>query len=78
MSTQNATGKSVALRGALYAALAVLSPVAVVYADAAKTWEWPALPVVVSAVLSGMVSALVAVRAFLDGSNERYEQGAGK
>jgi len=64
----------VLLRGALYVGIAVLTPMAGVYAECAQYHYWPDAPSVMAALLAGFLAGLVALRAYLDGSNERYEQ----
>lgn len=66
-------GWMTAIRCALYFGIALLTPIAAAIGETAMYGYWPSSPVVASAALSGMVAGLVAVRAFLDGSNERYE-----
>ena len=72
------TLRMVLLRGALYVAIAVLTPVAAVYGEAAQYQYWPDTSSVVSGALTGLLSGLVALRAFLDGSAERLANGGGK
>ncbi len=69
------TGRGVILRAALYVLIALLTPVAGVMSEAALGGNWPSVQALVSAALSGAVAGLVALRAYLDGSNERFEAG---
>ncbi len=64
----------VAINCALYVGIAVLTPIAAVYCECAQYHYWPDLPSVMAALFTGLVAGLVAVRAFLDGSNERLKQ----
>jgi hypothetical protein len=69
------TGNGVIVRAALYFLIALLTPVASVMSEAAVGGSWPSLSALASAALTGTVAGLVALRAYLDGSNERFEAG---
>jgi len=71
------SGREVIFRAALYVAIAILTPIAALYVEGAAAGVWPATLAVVAALLSGAVQALVALRAFFDGSNERYKSERG-
>jgi hypothetical protein len=58
---------------ALYFGIALLTPIAATFAEGAKAGTWPALVVLVSATLTGLVQGLIALRAYYDGSNERFK-----
>ena len=72
------TLRMVLLRGGLYVAIAILTPVAAVFGEAAQYHYWPDAASLSYALLTGLLSGLVAVRAFLDGSAERLSNGGGK
>jgi hypothetical protein len=67
-------GRLNAIRCALYFAVSFIAPISSVFDTRATASEWPSLISVVSAAMGGLVAGLVAVRAYLDGSNERYQQ----
>jgi hypothetical protein len=67
-------GQLNAIRCSLYFAVALLTPLAPVFDNYGVNGEWPPLPEVASKLLGGIIAALIAVRAYLDGSNERYQQ----
>ena len=71
------TGRAIIVRGALYFGVAFLTPISGAVAETAMYGYWPPLVSVASAALAGAVAGMVAVRAYLDGSNERWEQGRG-
>jgi hypothetical protein len=71
------TGYGLVFRGALYFAIAVLTPIAGVVAECATYGYWPSRVSVASATLSGIVAGLVAVRAFIDGSMGLYDKANG-
>ena len=68
-------GGIVAVRGTLYFLIAVLTPLAAVYGECAQYHYWPDAPSIMYALLSGLLAGLVAVRAYLDGSAERWRTG---
>lgn len=67
-------------RCSLYFFVALLTPVSAVISDAATQGAWPLASQIVAAFLAGTVAGLVAIRAYLDGSNERWiqERNGGK
>jgi hypothetical protein len=69
-------GQGVIVRASLYFAVASLTPIAGVLGESAT--DWPCGVRLAAAALSGLVAGLVAVRAYLDGSNTRYEARRGK
>ena len=71
--SQPGTIGGVALRGSLYVAIAVLTPLAACVGETALYGYWPPVVALASAALTGLVSGLVALRAFLDGSVERLK-----
>lgn len=62
------------LRASLYVIPVALSPVAMVVAECAKFDYAPTKIAVASALLGGIVQGAISLRAYLDGSNERYRQ----
>ena len=70
-------GRGIILRAGLYFSIAFLTPVAAALGETALYGYWPSRVAVASAALSGTLAGLVALRAYLDGSNERYEAGRG-
>lgn len=66
------------IRCGLYFAVSFLAPIASVFDTRATADAWPSAIAVVSAAFGGLVAGIVAVRAYLDGSNERWMQGGGK
>ena len=71
---QISEGWMLAIRCGLYFGIAFLTPIAAVLGETAMYGYWPSGVVVTGAALSGTVAGLVAIRAFLDGGMERYEQ----
>jgi hypothetical protein len=67
------TGYGVIIRGSLYFLIALLTPLASAVADGAQNGQWPTGQTLVAATLGGLVAGLVSLRAYLDGSNERFE-----
>ena len=63
--------KTVAMKAGLYAGIALLTPLAAIMSEFAQRDAWPSLIIVAAALLTGLVQALIAVRAFFDGSAER-------
>jgi hypothetical protein len=70
----NKEGMGVHGKAALYFSIALLSPVAAMLGEAAKVGQWPSILTLTACVVGGIVAGLVAVRAFYDGSAERYKQ----
>ncbi len=62
---------SVMLKAGLYAGIALLTPLAAVMSEFAQRDAWPSLIIITAALLTGLVQALIAVRAYFDGSAER-------
>ena len=58
-------------RAALYCVIAFLTPVAGVITEATKGGEYPPAVSLLGAATTGLMAALVAYRAFIDGSAER-------
>ena len=69
-------GKMVIVKAGLYFVVALLTPLAGLLATAAdaNTNAWPMPVQTVSALMTGLVTACVALRAYLDGSNERWKE----
>jgi hypothetical protein len=67
-------GRRIALLCCLYVGVAALSPVAAAVAECAVYDYWPSIVRVVAAALTGIVAGMVALRAYLDGSYERFRQ----
>lgn len=63
-------------RASLYFAIAFLAPFSDKVLATLYTNQWPTMPIVVASCLSGMISGLVALRAYYDGSALRNEQAA--
>ena len=58
---------------ALYFGVALLTPISAIFIEGAKTDTWPTRVALVSAALSGLVQGLISLRAYYDGSNERFK-----
>ena len=69
------TGSGVIIRAALYFAIALLTPISAEIAECATYGYWPPAVKIISAGLGGIVAGLVALRAYIDGSAERYSNG---
>ncbi len=65
-----------ATRGWLYFGIAVLTAVCAKIVDVLIGGQWPPLTMIVGVALSGTLQGLIAVRAYIDGSAERYKQEA--
>lgn len=65
----------VCLKASVYALVALLSPLTslLVTAADANTQTWPNSLQLVASTMTGVIAALVAVRAFFDGSSNRWE-----
>jgi hypothetical protein len=61
----------VLVKAGLYAAVALLTPVAAIMSEFAQRDQWPSGVILTAALLTGLVQALIAVRAYFDGSAER-------
>jgi hypothetical protein len=61
----------VLVKAGLYAAVALLTPVAAIMSEFAQRDQWPSSVILTAALLTGLVQALIAVRAYFDGSAER-------
>ena len=70
--------RMVAFKCTLYAGVALLTPLSGIMAEFAQRNEWPSLVIVAAALLTGLVQALIAVRAYFDGSAERASNGGGQ
>lgn len=68
-------GTMVIVKACLYAVIAFLTPLSGLMATAAdaNTQTWPTWLQLTSAVLTGIIAACIAVRAYFDGSNSRWE-----
>ena len=62
------------VKGGLYALAALLTPLNSIMSEFAQLDKWPSLVIVTSALLTGMVQAIIAVRAYVDGSWERAKK----
>lgn len=71
-------GMGVHGKAGLYFAIALLSPVATMLGEAAKVGQWPSLLTTTACLVGGLLAGLVAVRAFYDGSAERYKTAKSK
>ena len=69
-------GHMVIFKAALYALVALLSPLVslLVTAADANTSDWPSRLKFTAALGTGIIAALVALRAYFDGSQTRWEQ----
>jgi hypothetical protein len=67
-------GRLNAIRCAAYMTIAALTPLAALVEGTSKQSYWPSAPAVCASLLSGAIAAAVALRAYLDGSNERWQQ----
>lgn len=67
-------GRRVILIAGLYFGVAFLTPVSEMLAACAAAGAWPPAINVVAAVVGGLVAGGLALRAYLDGSHERYKQ----
>ena len=63
---------AIVVRASLYFLISVLTPISAAFGEAAMYGYWPAMVTIVAAALAGLVGGLVAVRAYLDGSAERF------
>ena len=61
----------VIVKAGLYAAVALLTPVAAIMSEFAQRDQWPSGVILTASLLTGLVQALIAVRAYFDGSAER-------
>ncbi len=59
------------VKGGSYTLAALLTPLAAIMAEFAQRDQWPSAIIVTSALLTGLVQAIIATRAYLDGSAER-------
>jgi hypothetical protein len=59
------------VKGGSYTLAALLTPLAAIMAEFAQRDQWPSAIIVTSAALTGLVQAIIATRAYLDGSAER-------
>ncbi len=68
-------GKMVIFKAALYFVAVLLTPFAGLLNTAAdaNTNAWPTSLQIASAMITGLVSSCIALRAYFDGSNARYE-----
>ena len=62
------------LRCSLYFWTSVLTPVGVVIHSYAVNQSWPDNVEILDAGVTGLIAGLIAVRAYVDGSNERWRQ----
>jgi len=62
------------IRCGCYVLASWLTPLAALLAGTAETDTWPSVVRIAAALLTGLVAATFALRAYLDGSNERYQQ----
>jgi len=62
---------NVIFRGVLYFFIAFMSPLAALFAQAAHEGKWPAELSLIAVSIGGLVSALTALRSYIDGTNER-------
>ena len=70
--------RMVSFKCALYACAALLTPLSNIMSEFSQRDEWPSLVIVAAALLTGLVQALIAVRAYFDGSAERAAAGGGQ
>ena len=63
----------VMFKAGLYAGIALLTPLAAIMSEFAQLNAWPSPIIVTAALLTGLVQALIAVRAYFDGSAERAQ-----
>ncbi len=64
-------------RALLYFGIAFLAPFSDKVLAALYESKWPTMQIVVASCLSGVISGLVALRAYYDGSSLRFAQEAG-
>jgi len=62
---------NVIFRGVLYFLIAFLGPVSALLLQAAHEGVWPSSLSLLAVSLGGLVSALTALRSYVDGTNER-------
>jgi len=67
----------ITLRALLYVGIAMFTPLAALYVEAAASGCWPTLLELVAVGLTGIVNSLLALRAYFDGSAERSRNGGG-
>lgn len=68
-------GKMVVLKAVLYFCVAFLTPLSMLMQSFAdyEPPVYPPLPKIVACILAGTLAGLVALRAYFDGSNARWE-----
>jgi len=68
----NTTYRSVIGRAVLYFGIALLTPLSALFIQADKLQIWPSWLSVFSIILVGTVQGLIAIRAYFDGSAQRW------
>lgn len=68
-------GTMVIVKATLYAVIAFLTPISGLLTTSAdaNTQNWPTTLQLTAVALTGIIAACVAVRAYFDGSNSRWE-----
>ncbi len=67
---------STARRGWLYFSISLLGAYCAKVAEVLIGGAWPTTPMIVGTAILGATQGLIAVRAYIDGSAERYKQDA--
>lgn len=61
-------------RGSLYAGIAFLTPFVPLFKESSDAGSWPGAISLAYVALAGLLAAMVAIRAYIDGSVERNKK----